>query len=804
MFRNSLFVKILLIFTLPALGILYFSTILVYEKINTLSDINNIKKDIGYILTTEKLINSLQKERGFAVIYLSSKKDKQNYILQKQKTDNYYKEFLQEIENINKSTNHLTISTQKIQKIFSNFSFLRQQIDTQQLDAYNVILEYSNINESLLDTIYTIKPIKSATKFNTKFSYIINILLAKESAGVERALTSINIVLKSISEENYKKLLYTYSMQEINIKEFLLKADIKEIEFYNKLQNTLYTKKVYEIRNNLKELIIKDKLDLQIWWEISTLRIENLSKVHNFVSSDILKLAQEIQKEASSSQILSLSFLFICFATLISLLFVLKTIVFNQQKSFNKLEKQQNIYKILSRVNKLILKVKNRKKLFFKVLNTINNNEPSIKLSMLYKVKKTQKRLILVKGENSLKIEFIEEEATKNCIVKKAISSSKNIILNSKIEKLCTLTPKFISENHLKSVAVFPIKKFDKVVALLVLFSNNKNFFDREVEILFNKMIIDIEYALEKIDYEKNKAKQEEELIIASYAFESNEPMIITNNDAKIINVNQAFCKVMGYEKDEIKGQNPKIFKSEEHSEEFYQNMWNSILTKGTWSSEVYNKKKNGENIPLKATITAIKDKQGNIKHYLSQYSDISEQKLKQQYLEYQATHDSLTALPNRLLLFDRINHSINKITRHKTFGGLIFIDLDNFKTINDTMGHETGDILLKEVSKKLQETVRKEDTIARIGGDEFIILADFIGTDKASARNNMQILASKIKGALNNIHTINGYENISTPSIGITLFNNDSFNANELIKQADTAMYLAKRAGKNTIRFFE
>ncbi len=804
MFKNSLFVKILLIFTLPALGILYFSTILVYDKINTLSDINNIQKDIRYILTTEKLINSLQKERGFAAIYLTSKKDKQNYIEQKQKTDNCYKEFLQEIENINKSTNHLTISVQKIQKIFSNFSFLRQQIDAQQIDAYSVILEYSNINESLLDTIYSIKPINSATKFNTKFSYIVNILLAKESAGVERALTSINIVLKSISKDNYKKLLHTYSMQEINLKEFLLKADIKEIEFYNKLQNSLYTKKVYEIRNNLKELILNDKLDIQTWWEISTLRIEDLGKVHKFVSSDILKLSQEIQKEATSSQILSLSFLFICFATLISLLFVLKAIVFNQQKSFNKLEKQQNIYKILSRVNKLILKVKNRKKLFIKVLNTIDKNEPHIKLSMLYKVKKTQKRLLLIKAENTLEVEFVEDEATKNCVVKKAITSGKNIILNSKIEKLCTLTPKFIKENNLQAVNVLPIKKFDKIVALLVLFSNNKNFFDNEVQILFNKMIIDIEYALEKIDYEKTKAKQEEELRIASYAFESNEPMIITNHEAKIINVNQAFCQVMGYKKNEIKGQNPKIFKSEEHSDEFYQDMWNCILIKGTWSGEVYNKKKNGENIPLKATITAIKDKQGNIKHYLSQYNDISEQKLKQQYLEYQATHDSLTALPNRLLLFDRINHSINKITRHKTFGGLIFIDLDNFKTINDTMGHETGDVLLKEVSKKLQETVRKEDTISRIGGDEFIVLADFIGADKASARNNMQILASKIKGALNNIHTINGYGNISTPSIGITLFNNDSFTANDLIKQADTAMYLAKRAGKNTIKFFE
>lgn len=156
------------------------------------------------------------------------------------------------------------------------------------------------------------------------------------------------------------------------------------------------------------------------------------------------------------------------------------------------------------------------------------------------------------------------------------------------------------------------------------------------------------------------------------------------------------------------------------------------------------------------------------------------------------------------MLLFDRVKNSINKVTRHKSYGAIIFIDLDNFKTINDTLGHETGDVLLKEVARKLQNTVRKEDTIARIGGDEFIVLADFIGNDKPSARNNIQILASKIKGSLNDIKTINGYENISTPSIGITLFRDSTFSVKELIKQADTAMYMAKRSGKNTIAFFE
>ncbi|AXH09096.1 multi-sensor domain-containing diguanylate cyclase [Malaciobacter halophilus] len=802
MLKNSLFAKILLIFTLPALGILYFSTVLVLEKIDTLSEVDNIQSDIEYIFATEKVIDSIQKERGYTVIYLNSQKYKNRLLKQRESTNEVYHDFLSTIAKIQKNTPKINFTVKKIQDIFKQFSLLRQKVDNNNIKSSDAILSYSNINKALLETIYSIKPIKFATKFNTKFSYIVNILAAKEAAGVERALTSILIVQKDISLQNYKKLIRTYAIQDFNIEEFLLKAEEKEIEVYNKIIKESYNQRLKNIRTNLKELISSDSLSLDSWWNLSSARIDNLGKLHYLVSSDVLKLAKQIEKEATKSQILSLSFLFVSFVTLISLLFVLKTIVSNQQRSFNKLKKQQNIYKALNKINKVILKMNTKKRLFNKVLDTIVSDS-NISLGVIYKVKKSQRRSFLIKGESYKEAKFKLVQPN-NSILKKSILSKKNIIKNSNIDKYSDLDEDFIKSKDFKSLAVFPIQKFGKVTALLVLYSNKKGFFDNEIEILFNKMIIDMEYALEKIDYEKTKAKQEERLTIASYAFESNEPMIITNSEARIIDVNQAFCNVMGYEKDDILGQNPNIFKSEEHSDEFYSSMWNSILSNGTWSGEIYNKKKNGENIPLKATITAIKEKDGSVKNYLSQYNDISEQKLKQQYLEYQATHDSLTALPNRMLLFDRVKNSINKVTRHKSYGAIIFIDLDNFKTINDTLGHETGDVLLKEVARKLQNTVRKEDTIARIGGDEFIVLADFIGNDKPSARNNIQILASKIKGSLNDIKTINGYENISTPSIGITLFRDSTFSVKELIKQADTAMYMAKRSGKNTIAFFE
>jgi len=353
-------------------------------------------------------------------------------------------------------------------------------------------------------------------------------------------------------------------------------------------------------------------------------------------------------------------------------------------------------------------------------------------------------------------------------------------------------------------MATFPIKKFNKVIGTLILYSNELNFFDQEVEILFDKLVNDITHCLEKIEYEEIRLKQEDELRLSSYAFESSEPMIITNSVGEIVKVNQAFCTTMGYAREDILGKNPRIFKSSHQDSKFGDELWNSLKVQGFWSGEVYNKKANDEIIPLRSTITAIKDKNGKITHFLGQYIDIGEQKDKEKVLEYQATHDNLTGLPNRLLLLDRIEHAITKVVRHKIVGGLIFIDLDNFKEVNDTLGHDIGDALLIMVAKKIREVIRDEDTIARIGGDEFIVLIDNIGSNKDIAKTNINTLAEKIKNVLNGITHIEGFVNVSTPSIGITLFSDASVSVKDIIKQADTAMYVAKKQGKNSIEFFD
>lgn len=805
MFKNALFLKIILVFTLPAIGMLYFSAVLVYEKVETLNEVDKIQTNIRYITSAEKLIHSVQKERGFTATYLTSKKFKEKLNYQREETDTRYKDYLRTILKLNIQESSLSLSIKKVQTIFYRLNLLREDINRLRISPYDTLEKYNKINELLLDSIASIKPVMFATQFNEKFAYVSNLLMAKEYAGIERALTSMVLANHLISHDTMKSLIRNYAIQEMNTKQFLLKSSLTEINKYNEKITLSLENKILDTRSKIQEKESHYKINVENWWKLSTAKIDALEEVYDFVTMEIAVLSKKLETEAYMSQLLSLTFLLVSFITLTSLLFVLKNIIFNEQKSFTKVNKQQDVYKLLSKTNKFLLKIDQEKILFNKICKLIANNS-NMSYGFIYKVNKQDKVKFFAKqGPLTDLLEVrLEEHKDKNSLITKALMSKKNAIVDSFDEQNISILSNVSEKFNLQSAAAFPIKKFNKVVAVLVLYANEQHFFDMEIEILFNKMINDMTHALERIDYEKTRLKQENELRIASYAFESNEPMIITNSSNRIINANQAFCNVMGYDKDNIIGKNPSIFKSKHHDQRFYANLWKDILEKGAWSGEIYNTMKNRQMIPLRSTITAIKDNEGKITHFLGQYLDISEQKDRQKVLEYQATHDNLTGLPNRLLLLDRIEHAITKVVRHNIVGGLVFIDLDNFKEVNDTLGHEVGDKLLIVVAQKIKATIRDEDTIARIGGDEFIVLADCIGADKKEARSNMARMSEKIKEALNSITHIDEHVNISTPSIGVTLFSDASISVKDIIKQADTAMYQAKKQGKNSIEFFD
>lgn len=799
MFKNSLFLKIILIFTLPALGILYFSTVLVYDKIESFNEVDGIRNNLIYLKTTENTLSSLQKERELTINLLLSKVNIEQLNKQRLNTDKFL-ESLENLKSSNSNFNQIKFEKEKLKN-------LRDKIDNSDISLFNLIEDFNKLNKQLLDSLSSVKPIKLAIDFNSDLRNIIHFLNYKESTWIEKSL--INIFLlnhQKYSDENLVSLLIkNYSMQDINKNYFFNNTNIDVIQSYNSKLQEEYYNKIFVIRSNIKDKNFS-KIDLSIkeWEELSSENINSLIDMYSSLIIAVEKYTVAFEEEAKLEKQKSLIFLFVCFSTLISLLFVLRNIIFNEQKSFYKVQKHKEVYELLNKANKFLLKIDDKKRLYSNICELLAENN-MITFCFIYDVLDNE----IIAQEGDLKNRLIAQmpnysDITKENIVSKTMKWETNIIINSFEKKNISTFYEDAKNLKINSMASFPIKKFNKIIGTLVLYSKEQNFFDDEIEILFDKLISDVTHCLEKIDYEEIRFKQEDELRLSSYAFESSEPMIITNDVGEIVKVNQAFCTAMGYAREDILGKNPRIFKSAHQDKKFGDELWNDLKVKGFWSGEVYNKKANEQIIPLRSTITAVKNNDGKITHFLGQYFDIGEQKDKEKILEYQATHDNLTGLPNRLLLLDRIEHAITKVVRHKIIGGLIFIDLDNFKEVNDTLGHDIGDLLLITVAKTIREIVRDEDTIARIGGDEFIILLDSIGNNKDIAKINITNLAEKIKDGLNAITHLDGHVNVSTPSIGITLFSDASVSVKDIIKQADTAMYVAKKQGKNSIEFFD
>lgn len=297
-------------------------------------------------------------------------------------------------------------------------------------------------------------------------------------------------------------------------------------------------------------------------------------------------------------------------------------------------------------------------------------------------------------------------------------------------------------------------------------------------------------------------SKSTEELdkynIISNIFENSNEAILITDAHAKILETNEAFSRITGYSKEEVYGKTPRIMKSDRHDEDFFRELWQTLIKTGHWQGEIWDRKKSGEIFPKWLNMSSIKNEKGETTYYIGIFSDITALKQTEEQLYYYAYYDILTKLPNRLLLQDRLKQAILQAKRNRKILAVLFIDLDRFKNVNDTLGHRIGDLVLQQVAERLNSEMRQNDTLSRHGGDEFIVIANDL-----SRSEDATVIAQKILDSLTQNFNIEGHQLFISASIGIALYPLDGSTSDVLLRNADNAMYNAKEKGRNKFLFF-
>ncbi len=296
-----------------------------------------------------------------------------------------------------------------------------------------------------------------------------------------------------------------------------------------------------------------------------------------------------------------------------------------------------------------------------------------------------------------------------------------------------------------------------------------------------------------------------EQLNIAAVAFDSQDGIVVTDAQQVILRANRAFTDITGYSREEVIGRTPKMLSSGLHDKAFYSDMWQSIRRTGSWHGEIYNRRKDGEVFPERLSISAIKGHAGEVTHYVGVLVDEAMHQL--------AFYDSLTCLPNRRLLSDRIGQALLASKRSGSYGAVMFLDLDDFKSLNDSHGHEAGDLLLAEAASRISDCLREMDTVARWGGDEFVVVLRELAATPAESTRQAGAIAEKIRAALARPYVMtiqSGNDTKGTimhqcsSSIGVALFDGHAQTADDILKQADIAMYQAKGVGRNTVQLYD
>lgn len=802
MFKNNTFserfnqLKIrtkLLIFLIAPLGALViFGGLQTAGHYQDLTQARESKLSVAISLQLDNLIHELQKERGLTAGFSGShgRQFKDKLFQQRQQTDFEIKRSLslaKEIKDKNWPLQTLSGPESikrnfiKISKNLKDLEQKRASIDSlQNENAFNC---YTNLNTQILQLIEQLQVV-STNIHQTRYSHdFLKLLWLQERAGQERGALNGVLISGSFDIHNLQQVITYASAQNELIQGLISTTTEHHQEDLNYLLNSNINHRVEIVREAINNKVIRSNIinDIQRMIGYNGL-------IHNF-KNYILRGEQRYIDE---------------FSTNIRLVF--KRI--NDFKSLPKLTEED--LNALQLIEQTMRKYQNNIPIAAKLRKTgtsIEDIDDFVSVDDTHAIQAInflKHSTLSIDSYHwwSISSERIDRFRALSTHIREDMKKlADNIERHSVQSMLLYLILFFITLSISLYLSYLLLRRLVGEVGHIANEMKRmqcEHDFDKPLNVNGSDEISRMAQAFNNMLNERQKSAGESKISEAVFEYAS-EAIMITNADNKIEMVNPAFSLISGYSKEDVMGQPPSILQSGRHGAKFYQEMWNKLLTNGSWQGEIWNRRKNGEIFPEFLATSVVRDKHNNIIQFISLFSDMTKHKKYEEDIWYQANFDGLTGLPNRNLCLDRLNHEMQSASRCNSRLAVLFIDLDRFKYINDTMGHNSGDELLQIAATRISQCLRKGDIVSRIGGDEFVVTLPGVGSEY-----NIERVAECIINSLSTSFCLsNQHEAIVSASIGITLFPDDGDSVESLLKNADTAMYQAKESGRSTFRFF-
>jgi diguanylate cyclase (GGDEF)-like protein/PAS domain S-box-containing protein len=795
--------KLLIAFLLPALGLLYFSAGLVYDKFNLYQNSRYLERVTDYVARAAHLTQELQKERGLSMGRLSGRNCaffREALAKQRPRTDaafNALNRFLWHQEGWEGER-----QVKRFLQLYARLPEVRRAVDARSKPMLEIFDYYSDVIDQLIRTTRTLGDYFISRAFTRTIKNFEDLLSLIEVSGKERALVSALLESHGAHKaELESRLLALEKRYEILKKDFEQEATIHTLQIYHRILDRELAKRYERVRRAIVYQHRYDRIESREWWTLATQYINRLYQV-DFALLDYLDTLKEKQKNDAIRTLWISVLIWIVFVGF--LLFLIRYI-FRVLERFGKAiehsDEETRFYKAFAEFSEYLVFHRDES-ILLNSLATLLYQTEHFRYAWIGRFEGAS---VLPVSTENLSAASIEQELTQQDSLHERLHRA----LEQVQREMHPLHLRLPDSSHsvllheVGEIGLFPITRQRECCCVLVLALPPRHHFETQLIDLIQKMCNSLGSALERIEVEAQERKMEEELRIAATAFNAHEAITITDAEGTILQVNDAFTQITGYPAEEAIGNNPNILKSGKHDKAFYVEMWDHIRKEGFWKGEIYNRRKNGEIYPEMLSISAVRDGEGKITHYVAHFFDISEIKSAQQDAEYRAQHDPLTDLYNRQKLTESLENIYRQSLHSREYNAFLYLDLDNFKHINDYYNHEMGDKVLMEVARRLRRVVHADDILARIAGDEFALILCCLGTDRQMATKKATIVVEKIRNLFKEPLEIDGVAFEIAFSIGIKLFPDAEREWKEVMINADVAMYHAKKSGKNQYNFF-